>query len=72
MKIIEFTGDPMLQLEKFKDMEKYIFYLNQESIDEIKSYSKELNEDIPLYFSNKKSSFVLLAEGGIDEEDLKY
>ena len=72
MKIIEFTGDPMLQLEKFKDMEKYIFYLNQESIDEIKSYSKELNKDIPLYFSNKKSSFVLLAEGGIDEEGNEF
>lgn len=72
MNIIEFTGDPMLQLEKLNDMEKYIFYLNQESIDEIKSYSKELNEDIPLYFSNKKSSFVLLAEGGIDEEGNEF
>ncbi len=72
MNTIEFTGDPMLQLEKFEDMDKYVFYLNQESLDEIKSYSKVLSENIPPFFSDKESSFVLLAEGGIDEEGNEF
>lgn len=72
MNIIEFTGDPMLQLENFKDMDKYIFYLNQESLDEIKTYSKELSKNIPLFFKDKNSSFILFAEGGIDEEGNEF
>ena len=72
MNKIEFDGDPMLQLEKFEDMDKYIFYLNQEALDEIKSYAKEMSEIIPQFFSDKKSSFVLFAEGGIDEEGNEF
>ena len=72
MNIIEFTGDPMLQLEKFEDMDKFIFYLNQNALDEIKSYAKEMSENIPQFFSDKKSSFILFAEGGIDEEGNEF
>lgn len=72
MNIIEFTGDPMLQLEKFEDLGKYIFYLNQESMDEIKSYSKKVDDNIPQFFNDKKCSLVLLAEGGIDEEGNEF
>ena len=72
MNVIEFNGDPMLQLEKFDDMDKYIFYLNQESIYEINSYSTRLDENIPPFFNDKSSSFVLFAEGGIDEEGNEF
>ena len=72
MNIIEFSGDPMLQLEKYEKKDEYIFYLNQESMDEISSYSDELKEDIPDYFNNIDSSFVLFAEGGIDEEGNEF
>lgn len=41
MRTIEFTGDPMLQIEEFEDKESNIFYLNQEALLEIKSYSEE-------------------------------
>lgn len=72
MNIIEFTGDPMLQLERFSDMDKNIFYFNKSSMDEIKSYSKELSENIPEFFDDKKPDFILLAEGGIDEEGNEF
>ena len=72
MNLIEFNGDPMLQLEKFEDMENYIFCLNQEATNEIKSYSKEITENIPKIFKNKNSSFILLAEGGKDEEGNEF
>ena len=72
MNIIEFNGDPMLQLEKFEDMGKYKFYLNQEALDEIKSYSQNLSENIPQFFSDKNSSFILFVEGGIDEEGNEF
>ena len=72
MKTIEFTGDPMLQLEKFEELDNYIFYLNQESMDEISSYSSEVEENVPPFFANTASDFVLLAEGGIDEEGNEF
>jgi hypothetical protein len=72
MNIIEFNGDPMLQLEKFEDMDKYIFYLNQESFDEIKSYSELISENIPEYFNDKKTDFVLFAAGGTDDEGKEF
>ena len=72
MNVIEFTGDPMLQLEKFEDMDKNIFYLNSESMEEIKSYSEELKENIPQFFKDKNSSFILFAEGGIDEDGNEF
>lgn len=72
MKIIEFTGDPMLQLEKFEDLNNYIFYLNQSSMDEISSYSEELETDIPSFLSELTPSFVLFAEGGKDEEGNEF
>lgn len=68
MKIIEFDGDPMLQLEKVEDMDNSIFHLNQESIDEISSYSEELKENIPQFFTDKDSSIIYFAQGGTDEE----
>ena len=72
MKIIEFDGDPMLQLEKVEDIDNSIFYLNQESVDEIASYSKELKENIPQFFVDKDSSIIYFAEGGMDEERNKF
>lgn len=72
MRIIELVGDPMLQLEKIEDIDKYIFYLNQESIDEISSYSVELKENIPQFFVDKDSSYIFYAEGGIDEEGNEF
>ena len=72
MNIIEFTGDPMLQLEKFEDIDNYIFYLNQEALEEIKSYSKQVSENIPNFFNDIKSDFIFLAEGGIDEEGKEF
>lgn len=72
MNIIEFDGDPMLQLEKFEEMWKYIFNLNQESLDEIKTYSKELSSNIPPFFNDKNSSFILFAKGGIDEDEKEF
>lgn len=72
MNIIEFNGDPMLQLEKYDDMDKYIFYLNKEALNNIKSYSKEIKKNIPIFFRDKKSEFVLFAEGGIDEEGNEF
>ena len=73
MNIIEFVGDPMLQLEKVDNMSKVIFYLNTEAITEIRSYSTEVTgEDIPPFFSDKKSSAILFAEGGIDEEGKEF
>jgi hypothetical protein len=72
MKIIEFDGDPMLQLEKFEELEQYTFYLNKEAMDEIKSYSSELRDNIPEFFNAINPSFVLLAEGGIDEEGNEF
>ena len=72
MKIIEFDGDPMLQLEKFDELDKYIFYLNQESMDEIDSYSSKVEENVPQFFANIMPSFVLLAEGGVDKEGNEF
>lgn len=72
MKIIEFDGDPMLQLEKFDELDNYIFYLNQESMDEIDSYSSKVEENVPQFFANIMPSFVLLAEGGVDEEGNEF
>ncbi|MBR5370252.1 MAG: hypothetical protein IK137_02995 [Bacilli bacterium] len=72
MKIIEFDGDPMLQLEKVENMDKSIFHLNQESVDEIASYSEELKENIPQFFVDKDSSIIYLAKGGIDEEGNEF
>ncbi len=72
MNVIEFNGDPMLQLEKFEEMDKYTFYLNTGSINEIKSYSEELTKNIPEFFNDKKSDFILFAEGGIDEEGNEF
>ena len=72
MKIIEFNGDPMLQLEKFENLDNYIFYLNQESMDEISSYTNEVTEEVPQFFKNIMPNFVLLAEGGIDEEGNEF
>lgn len=72
MNIIEFNGDPMMELEKFEDMDKYIFYLNQESLNEIKSYSDELNDDIPQFFSDKRSDFIFFAKGGVDEKGNEF
>ena len=72
MRIIEFDGDPMLQLEKFDDVNKYVFYLNQESVDEISSYSIELKANIPSFFEDKGSNYIYLAEGGIDEEGNEF
>ena len=72
MNIIEFNGDPMLQLEKFDNMEDYKFYLNEEAMDEIRSYSNEVNENIPEFFADKHSDYIYLAEGGIDEEGNEF
>ena len=72
MNIIEFAGDPMLELEKFEDMDKYTFYLNQESMDEIKSYSEEISVNIPKFFNNKRCDTILFAEGGKDEEGKEF
>ena len=72
MNVVEFTGDPMLQLEKFENMCEYIFYLNQESLDEIKSYSQVIVENIPHFFDDKHCGFILLAEGGKDENGKEY
>ena len=72
MDIIEFNGDPMLQLEKYDKLDEYIFYLNQESMDEINSYSDELKTNIPEFFNDINSSFILFAEGGIDEDGNEF
>ena len=72
MKIIEFTGDPMVQLEKFDNMDELVFYLNDESVAEINSYSVVVTENIPEYFSDIKRDYILLAEGGIDEEGNEF
>ena len=71
MKVIEFNGDPMLQLEKYDELDNYVFYLNQESMNEISSYSTEV-EEVPQFFKNIIPNFVLLAEGGIDEEGNEF
>ncbi len=67
MKTIEFMGDPMLQFEEIKNVNNYIFYLNQESMDEINSYSCIVIDNIPEFFSNLDLNHVLFAKGGIDE-----
>lgn len=69
MKTIEFKGDPMLELEKFENLDTYIFYLNKKSFSEIKSYSKTISNNIPTFFVENKTIFdiLFLAEGGIDE-----
>lgn len=72
MNIIEFNGDPMLQLEKYEDLDKYIFYLNEASYSEIKSYSDEINESIPMFFAGKKNKSILFAKGGIDDDGNEF
>ena len=71
MRTIEFNGDPMLQLEKINNIDECIFYLNQEALEEIASYSVEPKE-IPPFFAGKKYDFMYLAEGGIDEEGNEF
>lgn len=72
-KIIEFDGDPMVQLEKFDPLDDKIFYLNKESLDEILSYATEA-ENIPEFFEGivENISDVLFVAGGIDEEGNEY
>ena len=72
MRVIEFTGDPMLQLEEFEDKEKNIFYLNQESFDEIKSYSEEVTNDVPEFFNSILTDTLFFAAGGQDENGDEY
>lgn len=72
MNTIEFTGDPMLQLEKYDNVEKYIFYLNPLAMDEMKSYSIEINKNIPRFLNDRSNDFILFVEGGIDEEGNQF
>ena len=58
----------MLQLEKFEDLSKYVFYLNQNAMDEIISYSNELRDNIPEFLKDLDSASILFAEGGTDED----
>lgn len=67
MKIIEIKGDPIIQLERFDDFYKYIFYLNDEALSEVKSYSKETTENIPVFFQDVQFDFMLFVPEGFDE-----
>lgn len=74
MKIMEFDGDPMMQVESFDNLTDKIFFLNQESVEEILSYSTTDVKTIPSYIKknvpllNGVDQIVLIVEGGIDEE----
>lgn len=72
-KIIEFDGDPMLELEKYTDLSQYVFYLNGQALSEIKSYSMK-SEYIPDYFKENNINFdyILFAEGGKDENGEEF
>ena len=72
MRVIEFDGDPMLKLEGFDDLSKYSFYLNQASVDEIKSYSEEVKENVPEFFNDIDTDYVLFVEGGIDDDGNEF
>ena len=72
MKVIKFDGDPMLQLEEFKEKRNYKFYLNQEAFSEIQSYSTEEIESIPEYFKGIVFDTIFFAAGGIDEKGNEF
>jgi len=74
MRTIEFTGDPMLQIEEFEDKGSNIFYLNHEALLEIKSYSEEKtaidlkdDEEVANFFGSIPTDKVLFAAGGTDD-----
>ena len=66
---VEFIGDPMIEIEKYKDnLDDYIFYLNQSSMDAIEEYAVPTVK-IPTFFDGLNSSKILFAEGNDNPEE---
>lgn len=77
--VIEFRGDPMAQLRKIPKMEDKIFYLNENGLEEIGSYSITPTQ-VPDFFHQKfnlakidgETRFFLLATAGVSATGEEY
>ncbi len=74
-KIIKFKKDPMAAIEDLGNLEDKVIYLNEEGIEEIKSYSYIINvNQLPENFKsqipnmNTENRYALLTTEGIDED----